>query len=348
MAKSVLGIDIGYDRLKLALVNGKKIRKAVSVAMPKKLMREGRVVSQETMGELIRTTMRENGIHANSAAIVFNNETVFVRNVVVPEMTADQLIYNLPYEFRDYITDELKNYVFDYAMLPAEESEAPAEGETGTEAGTEAEESRAARTMELMAVAAPTALLDESRAIVRKAGLKLVKAGPVVSSYIALIRNMEDSFRPEGGEYCILDLGYRSIRMDMFRGDRHMVTRELEVGLSQIDDVIADACNVDVHLAHTYLLTNYDDCQNKDYCLSAFNNIAVELMRALNFYRFSNPDSHLNDIWLCGGGAEIMPLRSAISETLDLNLHDAHELIPGGVSFEECGALVQAIGITLE
>jgi len=339
MAKSILGIDIGYDRLKLALVSGKKVKKTVSVAMPKKMVREGRVVSQEAMGEMIRTTMRENGIHADLAAVVFNNETVFVRNVIVPEMTAEQLVYNLPYEFRDYITDELKDYVFDYAMLPTDRDDGAAEGQ---------EESRSARTMELMAVAAPVSLLEDSRAILRKAGLKMVKAAPVVSSYIALIRSMDDRFRPEGGEYCILDLGYRSIRMDMFKGDRHMVTRELEVGLSQIDDVISDACNVDVHLAHTYLLTNYDDCQNKDYCQSAFNNIAVELMRALNFYRFSNPDSHLNDIWLCGGGAEIEPLRTAISETLDLNLHRANELIPGGVQFEDCDALIQAIGVTLE
>ena len=45
----------------------------------------------------------------------------FLRNVTMPEMTAEQLVYNLPYEFRDYITDELKKYVFDYSWGSGEE-----------------------------------------------------------------------------------------------------------------------------------------------------------------------------------------------------------------------------------
>jgi hypothetical protein len=35
-------------------------------------------------------------------------------------MTTDQLNFNLPFEFNDYITGEIKDYVFDYAVLPAD------------------------------------------------------------------------------------------------------------------------------------------------------------------------------------------------------------------------------------
>ena len=104
MAKSILGVDIGYDSLKLALVNGKNVRKTAVVPMPKNLIREGRVVSTETMGELIRRAMREHGIRCSQAALVFPNETVFIRGVTMPVMTVDQLNYNLPFEFNDYIT----------------------------------------------------------------------------------------------------------------------------------------------------------------------------------------------------------------------------------------------------
>ena len=58
MAKTYLGIDIGYDSLKLALVNKGIVRKTAVVPMPQNLIREGRVVSIETMGELIRRTMK--------------------------------------------------------------------------------------------------------------------------------------------------------------------------------------------------------------------------------------------------------------------------------------------------
>ena len=148
-------------------------------------------------------------------------------------------------------------------------------------------------------------------------------------------------------EYCILDLGYQAIRMYMFRGDRHMVTRVLEVGMSSLDDVLAELYSVDVHLAHTYLMTNYDNCLQRPECIGAYDRIAVELMRALNFYRFSNPDSQLDDVWLCGGGAVIQPLQEAISETLDMQLHAAEELVPGGERIDGCNSLIQAIGIAM-
>ena len=116
MAK-ILGIDIGYDTLKLALVSGRQVKKTAIASMPRRLMRDGRLVSPEAMGELLAQTMKKNGIRCSKAAIVFSDEAVIVRSVTLPLMTEDQLALNLPYEFRDYITGELKDYVFDYGML---------------------------------------------------------------------------------------------------------------------------------------------------------------------------------------------------------------------------------------
>ena len=136
--------------------------------------------------------------------------------------------------------------------------------------------------------------------------------------------------------------------MYMFRGDRHIVTRVLEIGMSSLDRVLAEQYGVDEHLAHTYLLSNYEGCQNGENCRNAYGNITVELMRALNFYRFSNPDSRLDDIWVCGGGAMIQPLLNVLAETTDMKLHSAAELLPGKQAVEQDYALLQAIGIALE
>ncbi len=339
MAKTILGIDIGYDNLKLALVKDGRVKKHAIVPMPKNLLRAGRVVSPESMGELIRSSMKEHGIRCGRAALVLPNEAVFVRNASMPLMSVDQLQYNLPFEFRDYITDELKNYVFDYAMLSTPE-------ELRSAAGSSSDRS-VGSSMELMAVAAPISLMEESESFLRKAGLKLVKAAPTVSCYQALLRRRLASPKaPE--EYCILDLGYQAIRMYMFRGDRHIATRELEIGMSSLIVAIADAAGVDEHLAHTYLLENFEDWQNRDVCRSSYETIAIELMRALNFFRFSNPDSHLEDLYLAGGGAMIRPLRESIANTVGMKIHSSRELVPHGAEVAACHTLVQAIGVTLD
>ena len=339
MAKTILGVDIGHDRLKLALVRGTRVLKTATAPMPENLLREGRITSRESMGELIRTTMKENAIRANQAAIVLTNDSVFIKNVQMPRMTIDQLQYNLPFEFNDYITGELRDYVFDYAVVSESGAEAnPEDGEAGSEGGA---------TMELMAVGTLREVVEDVTQVLRKAGLRLVLAAPSVSAYIALIRAQREKLSAVAEEYGILDLGYESIRMYMFRGDRHVATRALEIGLSSLDSVLADAYGVDVHLAHTYLLTNFENCQQREECHTAYENIAVELMRALNFYRFSNPDSALADLWLCGGGAVIEPLAEVLGDMLNIQLHPASELVPGGEGIEESNSYAQAIGITM-
>jgi len=339
MAKTILGIDIGHDQLKLALVRGGRVLRTVAADMPENLLRENRITSRESMAELLRMTMKQNRLHANQAAFVLPNESVFIKNVEIPPMTIEQLEYNLPFEFNDYITGERKDYVFDYAVVSDPAEKAAAEG------GEDGENGRP--TMELMAVGAHRSVLEDAQDTLRKAGLRLVRSAPSLCSYISLIRAQKDFLAGIGDEYGILDLGHQAIRMYMFKGDRHVATRALEVGLSRLDDVLADAYGVDVHLAHTYLMTNYDNCQAREECLSAYENIAVELMRAMNFYRFSNPDSALSDLWGCGGGAVIEPLAQTIGDMLGFQLHPASELVPGGESIEACNSFVEAIGIAM-
>ncbi len=338
MAKTILGIDIGYESLKLVLMRDGKMKNYAIVPMPRNLVRRGRVVSPESMGELIRDAMREHGIRCGSAALVLPNEAVFIRNTAMPLMSVEQLKFNLPFEFRDYITDELKNYVFDYAMVTTpQELRDRVQAAGGEKVGT---------SMELMAVAAPAAILDEARHFLRKAGLKLVKAAPTVSCYQALLRNRKaNPALPE--ETCILDLGYQAIRMYMFHGDRHIVTRELELGMNSLITAVADTAGVDEYLARTYLLENFEDWQNRDLSRRAYESIATELMRAMNFYRFSNPETSLNDIYLAGGGAMLQPLRETIAATVGMTIHSSSELVPGGAEEDACHSLVQAIGATM-
>ena len=348
MAKTILGIDVGREQLKMALVRKGHVLKTASASMPENLIKDGHISSRETLSDLIRSTMKDNGIRASQAAFVMPSETVYIKNVEMPLMTEEQLKFNLPFEFNDYITGEVRDYIFDYAVLAVHDKEEEAENpeDDGYFTDMDGMDERLSESMELMVVAAERSVLEDIQDVVKHAGLKLVIAAPVISAYISLIRYQEKILGREE-EYCILDLGYGAIRMYMFQGDRHQATRVLEIGLSSVDNVLADAYGVDIHLAHTYLVSNFENCQERAECVAAYENIAVELMRALNFYRFSHPESSLSDLWLCGGGAQIPRLDQTIGDMLDIRLHRAYELVPDGDSIEHCNSYAQAIGITL-
>lgn len=332
MAKSCLGIDIGKDQMKLVLMKGENIVKTASVQMPEGLLKDGRIVSVETTGELIRKTMKENKIRCKEAAVVVSSGICFLRNVTMPEMTAEQLVYNLPYEFRDYITDELKKYVFDYSWgsgeeMPKGKKLKKASKKKKKEEKPEEEENQKRNEMELLAAAAPLEVMEDLRLMTRKAGLKLTFAAPEVSACENLLHYKLRNEQDKDKEYGILDLGSTSSRLFIFKGDRHQVTRVIERGMEQVEELLADNFHIDIHLAHTWLLANHEDCIHSEVCQDAFSQISVELMRALNFYQFSNPESRLEDIYICGGGASIATMRQSLEENLDVKIHEAGELL---------------------
>ena len=346
MAKTYLGIDIGHDILKLALVKGGVVKKTASASMPVNLLREGRVTSPDSMGALIVQTMKEAHIRATRAAIILSGDISYLRTTTMPRMNAEQLAFNIPYEFSDYITGELKSYLFDFAVIP----DLPADDAGGSAPADNPTEDDAAKqqSLQLLVSAVSGEAMTDLRQTLRKAGMKLEKAAPAECAYISVIRDYEARTGEHDREYCILDLGYRAIRMYMFHGPRHVTTRVLEVGLGSLNEIIAENKGVDTHLAHTYLLSNFEDCQNADFCRAAYDNISVELMRALNFYRFSNPNSQVNCVWLSGGGAEILPLRQTIADTLGIEVRTADELLRSGAELTDGFNYVQAIGITLD
>ena len=331
MAKNLLGIDIGHESLKLMLLNGNEVKKIAVVPMPHSLIQNGAVTSGEALAELIRNTMKAHDIKCRDAALVINSRSLFVRRVTMPLMNESQLLYNLPYEFRDYITGELEQYIFDYAMITTPQ---------------ELTEQNEQTTMDLLAVAMPAAMMEELREIIRMANLKLVKAAPAVSSLLPLVTMRNETKPTDSKEYALLDLGSSSIRLYMFREGDYTAGRVIETGLSALKEIIAEVYHVDAHLAHTYMLTNHDNCLYHDACMELYQRIAVEVMRVLNFYLFSNRDSELNDVWVYGGGAAIAPLMDALTEQLDATLHPAAELCANDIADEESAVLLQAYGIT--
>lgn len=329
MTKTCLGIDIGKTQMKLALIKGEKVLKCATVQMPEGLYKDGKIVSVESMGELLRETMKKNNMSCKEAAVILPSQACYLRNTVMPNMTEEQMRYNLPYEFKDFITDELKNYAFDYV-----------------------EHARTEEGINVLGVAASLKAIEDLRIAVRKAGLRLkVVSHEVFACEALLYKYLRDrSLLKDNKEYAILDLGSNTSRLMIFTGHCHQVTRSVDMGMEHVEECIADAYNIDIHLAHTWLLTNHEDCVHSEACQEAFSRISIEIMRALNFYRFSNPNSSLSEIMVCGNNEATEAVKVSLKENLDAEIVDAACLLDGMGSrgSEKISSLyLQAIGVAL-
>lgn len=143
---------------------------------------------------------------------------------------------------------------------------------------------------------------------------------------------------------CIVNLGHTAAYLYIYRGAFFESRREIDLGLNRLEQLVAEHCGVDIHVAHSYVLQNYNDVLSSDYAQSFYARIAVEVMKAVNFFNYNNRQQELADLCLCSGGCNIGPLRQALAETTHLHLHTAQELLGDDVALDEPWMYLRAIG----
>lgn len=333
MSKKYTGIEIGSRQVKMTQCSDNSIYKAAVEPLPDNYVSGGRIVSLEAMAVFLKAMAKKHRFTDKSCAVVLPDSQAFARRLTMPAMTVEHLNMNLPYEFHDFINGNKEKYVFDYCMLEMQN------GEDNKPAA-----------MDLMAAAAPKALIEDYKEMMKLAGFKLEIAAPEVFAYSNLIREYEDVQEEKGlREYGFVDFGYRSTKLHIFSGFRFEVTREIEYGCRNLVRVIEEERHVDRHIASSYLRENYMDCWSLPGCRDIYDAIGVELMRAVNFYGFNNPDSHLETVYYCGGGSRITPLTEAVSGHISLEVKPVTDLLAlvDGVDEEVCISPAAA-GITYQ
>lgn len=314
MPNKTIGVDLGGSDVKFAIIDDFQIEKAVRVQAPENLIRNGLPVSPEAMASFLKSTASEYGLHSRSWALSLSPSQSFTRCVTVPKMNVEQLALNLPYEFRDYITQGKEKYQYDYAVLGYRE------GQDG--AGDE---------IDLMTCAALKSTLLELQTTFRQAGMRLKSIIPEEFAYRNLIRRAY----PQGQEpICLIDLGHNSTRIHIFNGERFEVTRIIDMGGAYQDSVIAELLGIDVYLAHTKKQANQEGILEEEPCLEFYRSIALEIMRAINFYNYDS-QAALDRIFVMGGGVLNPYLLRELEASLGLEIINAEELLPEHKGVEE-------------
>ena len=325
--KKIVGIDIGGSSVKLAYFAGSTLKKAAMAPLPDNMVADGRILSMDTMADFLRQAARDNGIPLTNAAVVLPSTEVFTRELTMPAMTEQQLRYNLPYEFRDYLTAEKSKYYFDYSMrdIRRDEEGYPTE-------------------MTLLACAALKDTVERYRAMLRRAGFRLRVLTPSECAYGGILTAWYRRTGAEKRDLGMVNLGYSATYLYIYRGHYFDSRREIDLGMAELERQVAEHCGVDIHVAHSYVLQNYNDVLSSDYARSFYARIAVEVMKAVNFFNYNNRQQELADLCLCSGGCNIGPLRQALAETTHLHLHTAQELLGDDVTLEEPWMYLRAIG----
>lgn len=329
MSKKCIGFDIGARSVHIAVREKDGVGRVVNVQTPEGLVRDGQILSFEAMGDFLKELRKTEKLRTKKAAMVLPASQCYCRRFTTAYMSESQLKFNLPYEFRDFISGEKEEYFYDYAVV-----------------NTVRDENGEPKELDLMAAAVKKTLTADLMAMFKKAGFKLATLVPEELAYINLLRAGGNT----GHGHCILDLGYGAIRLYMFVADRFENVRVMDFGCAALIQAVADQYSVDEHVAETYLNSDYNGCTRLPQCMDIYNSIAVEVTKAVNFYRFNSGGEELLHVHLGGGGTRNAALTDTLRRNLSLDLEDMSEFWPnlGEDTSKEAAVAAAAVGAAVQ
>ena len=137
-------------------------------------------------------------------------------------------------------------------------------------------------------------------------------------------------------------------RVYILQGRDLRATKTIEMGCRDVDMVIADYYNIDVYLAASYRETDHEGILESDVCRAVYNRISLEVMKAINFYKYENRQSEFEDCFICGDCSDTEALVNNMLAYVRLKRANLDEILP-----EECRGMSDApralmsIGVTL-
>ena len=289
--KNCLGIEIGHCRIKIAYMERGELKKYVSVRLDNDTLTDMKLYA-----EFIQDILRENNIHCKNVVFALRQDDTYVKRCRLPLMTIDQLKLNLPYEFHDYIGEELGAYQFDYAVIERTEEQ-----------------------LDLLAAACRKELCGQFKKLAKLSRLKLVGLVPSVVGLERILEHMQNGERDK--DFAVVDLGTKALRVHFFRKGIYDITRTMEPGCEEIerlhrgDKIKLDELDMD---AEDAFWTTQSEKAIDRHLQDRYQSIAVQIMRVLNFYSFNNADNTIDTLYYCGGGARYGALISELAETVEI------------------------------
>ena len=302
MASKMIGVEFGSNTLKMAVCDRGIVKKMALERMPEDLVREGRISSPAAMTELLKKMMKNHGIRGGNCALVLPSSMVISHHVTMPAMSEAELKLNLPFEFRDFVGKDGVKYDYDYSVMSVKDN-----------------------VMELYAAAVRKDAVEELYTIFKKAGLTLKIATPAEMAWLNLIRQNENLPK----KLCIVDVGHNTTRVNIFANGNFVMGKDIDLAGALIDQTISDTQQIDVHAARTRKESNMNGILTSDLITEAYQSLAIEVMKTVNFYRYSDTTEGgpLEHLYYCGGSAVVEPLRTCLLKATNMTMHHVQRLV---------------------
>ena len=189
------------------------------------------VYNAEAVGAAIKDAAKRAGVSVNQVVVTISGQSsVLVRTLEVPRMSATELKEHMQWEINRNIPFSESNVVSDFKPLVDEDPDS--------------------QNMDVVMAIAPQSAVDTLLACMKKAGKQLSAIDVEPLSLARVYAFNYDDASPDD-VVCVVDLGHMTTSINIYKGGKLLMPRQVPIGGEMFTKAISDAMGVGVEDAET-------------------------------------------------------------------------------------------------
>src|SRR5436190_14536385 len=302
--KSMVGVDIGSSSVKAVELQGKNgdfqlISLGYEGLQPDSIV-DGQIMELNSVSNAIGSIFNEHKIKTTKVAAGVNGHSVIVKNIVLPQMTGEELQESFAWHAEEHIPFDISDVNLDYHV-------------TGS-------------TPDAIHVLLAACKRDKISNL--KQAIQLAGKQPVVIDVdaFALQNCYELNYDPQPGHVvALLNIGASTTNINILNGSRSVFTRDASFGGNQYTSLLQKELGMTFEQAEQVKRGKPlpEGIENRDISsiLETVSDIlALEIQKTMDFYRATveDSDSAVEKILVSGGGSKLRGLIDFLSKQFEV------------------------------
>lgn len=302
--KSMVGVDIGSSSVKAVELQGKNgdfqlVSLGYEGLEPDAVV-DGQIMELNSVSNAIANIFNEHKIKTTKVAAGVNGHSVIVKNIVVPQMTRDELQESFAWHAEEHIPFDISDVNLDYHVTGSSED----------------------------AINVLLAACKRDKIANLKQTIQLAGKQPVVIDVdaFALQNCYELNYDPQPGQVvALLNIGASTTNINILNGSRSVFTRDASFGGNQYTSLLQKELGLTFDQAEQVkrgmpLPEGVEQREIEPILDTVSDILALEIQKTMDFYRATVEDSEsaVERILVSGGGSKLRGLADFLAKQFEV------------------------------
>lgn len=313
----LVGLDIGSSTIKAVQIEptrgGFRVVRAAQQKTPPGTVRDGVVISRESVAAAVRQMLQTAGIVANGAVLSVSGPSVMVRQIRTPKMSEAVLAKSIRYEAGKYLTTNLDESALAFEIL------GPCEDDPSQ--------------IDVMLVATTRELVESRVQVAELVGLEAIAVDIEAFAALRAIVDLSPDDFLDGNLRAIVDIGASHTEVVLISGPEFALTRSIPIAGDHFSDALKNQYRIEFSEAEARkhevnmgsLVTGEGSPEMVEMARivqTTIDELLREIRRSINYFQSQLAEeggtANLVEILLVGGSSQMKDLAIYMAARLGL------------------------------